>query len=91
MTRKVLCNVAEQLVNGFVQLPAHGESPWSYLGSPQCGVEYTVLQGYQFGLGASMLPNHGAEDCDEFGFGPTELIEVRSLSARELSNAVSVS
>ena len=91
VTRKVLCNVAEELVNWFVQLPAHGEGPWSYLGSPQCGVKYTELQGYQFGLGASMLPNHGAADCDELGFGPAQLIEVRSLSARKLSNAVSVS
>ena len=91
MTRKVFCNVAEELVNGFVQLPAHEEGPWSYLGSPQCGVEYTILQGYELCLGACMLPNHGAADCNEFCFGPAKLIKIWSLTAREFSDAVSVS
>ena len=91
MTRKVLRDVSEKLVDGFVQFPAHGEGPWSYLGSPQCSVEYAVLQGYELCLGAGMLSYHGAADCNEFCFGPAELVKVWSLTAREFSDAVSVS
>ena len=90
MARKVLHDVTQELVNGFVQLPAHGEGPRSYLGSPQRSVRDTVLQCHKLCLGACVLPNHGTADCDELCFGSAELIEVRSLTTREFSNAVSV-
>ena len=74
MTRKVLCYVAEEFVDGFIQLPAHREGPWSDWGSPQFSVEDTILQSYKLCLKTSVLPNHGAANCDELSFGPAELI-----------------